>query len=83
MTQRKRYSAEFKFQVALDAAKGLKTLNDLSSAHGVHSNQISQWKQELLNSGPTLFSLQAADLFVEFRLQMELAWLKKKSARYS
>lgn len=31
MPQRKRYSAEFKFRVALEAAKSTKTINELSS----------------------------------------------------
>lgn len=95
MTQRKTYSAEFKFKVALEAAKGLKTINELAGQYQVHPNQISQWKQELLESGPGIFARpngreqreQAAreeELFEQIgRLQMELAWLKKKSARYS
>ena len=33
-TQRKRYSAEFKARVALDAVKGLKTVNELASTYG-------------------------------------------------
>jgi len=40
--QRRRYSAEFKFAVALEAAKGLKTMNELASEHQVHPNQIGQ-----------------------------------------
>jgi transposase-like protein len=40
LTQRKRYRAELKFQVALEAARGLQTINELSSQHGVHPNQI-------------------------------------------
>jgi len=53
---RHRFSAESKFEVALQAAKGLKTLNELSSQFGVHPNQISAWKRQLLASGPTVFS---------------------------
>jgi transposase-like protein len=34
--QRSRYSTQFKFQLALEAAKGLKTINELASEHGVH-----------------------------------------------
>jgi len=61
MTKKRRsYSAEFKFKVALEAAKGLKTLNELSSEHGVHPNQISQWKGELLQGGATIFSNRSA-----------------------
>ena len=36
--KRWRFNAEFKFQVALEAAKGTKTLNELSSQYGVHPN---------------------------------------------
>lgn len=90
---RRRFSAEFKFQVALEAAKGARTLNELSSEFGVHPNQISGWKRELLEKGAMVFShpttgqqryqeaLQS-ELYEEIgRLQMELAWLKKKVAR--
>jgi len=91
--QRRRHSAEFKFQVALDAAKGLQTINELASHYGVHPNQVSQWKQTLLQDGASLFSqhnarLQReqaalqAELYEQIgRLQMELEWLKKKAAR--
>src|SRR5712691_4127984 len=35
-TQRQQYSAEFKARVALEALKGLKTVNELASTYGVH-----------------------------------------------
>ena len=88
--RRRRYSAEYKFQVALDAAKGLKTLNELTGEHGVHANQISRWKGELLEGGATLFSSKSvrqqreqeaveAELYEQIgRLKMELEWLRKK-----
>ena len=93
--KRRRFSAEFKFQVALEAAKGLKTLNELSSQYGVHSNQISSWKRELLEGGVTVFSSNSTrqlreqeamqtELYEQIgRLKMELEWLKKKATRYS
>ena len=92
--KRRRFSAEFKFQVALEAAKGLKTLNELSSQYGVHSNQISSWKRELLEGGVTVFSSNGVrqlreqealqtELYEQIgRLKMELEWLKTKAARY-
>ena len=43
-TQRKQYSAEFKARVALEALKGLKTVNELASTYGVHPTQIAHWK---------------------------------------
>ena|SRR5882724_2923603 len=45
-TQRKRYSAEFKARVALEAIKGHKTVNELASTYGVHPTQITHWKQQ-------------------------------------
>jgi len=92
--KRKRYSGEFKFRVALEAAKGVKTLNELAREYEVHPNQISQWKGELLKQGASVFSPQQArqqreqealqaELYEQIgRLKMELEWLKKKAARY-
>lgn len=92
MTQkRKQYKAEFKFQIGLEAAKGLKTINQLASEHALHPNQVSQWKRQLLDQGPTLFGhgsvqqqRQAAQVEAELyeqigRLKMELEWLKKSA----
>ena len=88
--KRKRYGADFKFRVALEAAKGQKTLNELAGEHGVHPNQISTWKHQLLDGGPGLFSptghpdqraqeAAQAELFEQIgRLKMELEWVKKK-----
>jgi transposase-like protein len=92
--QRSRYSAQFKFQLALEAAKGLKTINELASEHGVHPNQVSEWKRRLLEGGSTIFSRDGArpqreheerevELYEQIgRLKMALEWLKKKAARF-
>lgn len=90
---RKRYSGAFKFQLALEAAKEGKTINQIAGEHGVHPNQIGQWKRHLVEEGPKLFrcangrqdrelASQQTDLFEQIgRLKMELEWLKKKTAR--
>ena len=91
--KRKRRTAQFKFQIALEAIKNAQTVNQLASQHGLHPSQISQWKRQLLEDGATVFntstaqqlrqhdSLQA-DLYEQIgRLDMELAWLKKKVNR--
>jgi len=54
---RKKYSKELKAQIALDAIKGQKTIAELASEYGVHANQISIWKKQLLDAAPTAFSL--------------------------
>ena len=88
--KRNRYGADFKFRVALEAAKGQKTLNELASEQGVHPNQISVWKRQLLDGGPGLFGPNGrqaqreqeavqGELFEQIgRLKMELEWVKKK-----
>ena len=89
--KRKQYKAEFKFQMALEAAKGLKTINQLASEHDLHPTQVSQWKRQLLEEGATLFGNGSvkqqreavkveADLYEQIgRLKMEMEWLKKST----
>jgi len=92
MPKGKRHSAEFKFKVALEAAKGTKTLAELASEYSLHPSQISAWKGQLLSEGVSIFSTTTAqerraqeglqtELYEQIgRLKMELEWLKKKAA---
>jgi transposase-like protein len=41
--------------VALAAIKGDKTLAELAEQFDIHPNQISEWKQQLLEHAPELF----------------------------
>ena len=92
---RRRFSAEYKFRVALEAAKGQETLSELASKYGLHPNQISQWKRQLLESGAEVFNrhgdketqaqhTEQSELYEQIgRLKMELEWLKKKAAPFT
>ncbi len=53
---RKKYSKELKARIALDSIKGQKTIAELASEYGVHANQISLWKKQILDAAPTAFS---------------------------
>lgn len=91
-TKRKQHGAEFKFKVALEAAKEQKTLSQLGSEYELHPTQISEWKRQLLKSGGSVFGKETSkqgneqskveiELYEQIgRLKMELEWLKKKSA---
>ena len=57
MTKRSRrtHSAAFKAKVALAAVKGDKTLAELAQQFDVHPNQITTWKNPLLDGAAGVF----------------------------
>ncbi len=56
---RKRYGAEFKAKVALDAIKGELTLAELSAKHGIHQTMIAAWKRQAIEGLASTFSGKA------------------------
>jgi transposase len=58
-TKRKRYSAEFKAKVALEAIKGEATLSELASRFGIHPTMIAQWKRQAAQGMVDVFSGKA------------------------
>ena len=89
--KRRNHSAAFKAKVALEAIRGVKTVNEIAQDFGVHPTQVGLWKKELQEQAAGLFEVkrgvrpvdQSASperLYSEIgRLKMELDWLKKKS----
>jgi transposase len=57
--KRKRYSAEFKAKVALEAIKGELTIAQLVAKHGVHQTLINAWKKQAIEGLSTVFSGKA------------------------
>ncbi len=58
-TKRKRYSAEFKAKVALEAIKGEQTISELGSLFGLHPNMITNWKRQAIKNMAETFSGKA------------------------
>lgn len=56
MGKRRKFSAEFKARVALEALIGDKTLAELAAKHDVHPNMIAQWKRQAQERLPEVFS---------------------------
>ena len=55
-TTRKRYSAEFKAKVSLEAIRGDLTLAELAAKHGIHHTMIASWKKQAIEGMATTFS---------------------------
>jgi putative transposase len=92
-SKRKTHTPAFKAQVALAALKGDKTVNELAGQFAVHPTLIHAWKKQFQAAAEEVFATgrkpatadaeaEKAQLFEQLgRLQMELAWLKKKICR--
>ena len=59
MGKRKRYSAEFKAKVAMEALRGELTASQLATKHGVHQTMINDWKRQAVDGLVTVFAGKA------------------------
>ena len=90
--KRRNHSPEFKARVALEAIKGLKTVQQIAADNHLHPVQVTQWKSQMLESAAGVFArgrdreLEAAGGEEEKgrlerkvgQLAVEVDWLKKK-----
>lgn len=88
--KRRKFSGSFKAQVALEALKGIKTINQIAADYEIHPVQVSTWKKELSERLPKIFETPSKSKEKEERreeerlerkvgqLTMEVDWLKKK-----
>ena len=87
--KRRKFTAAFKAQVAIEALKERETMAELSKRFEVHPNMISKWKQEFLERSAEIFETQAPEVNFEAereklyakigKLEVERDWLKKIS----
>lgn len=90
---RKRYDGAYKARVALLAIKGEQTTSEIASQYSVHPSQVTQWKKQVLDALPEVFSEGKKkqdknreevenELYRQIgQLKVEVDWLKKKSER--
>lgn len=86
---KRKFTADFKLKVILDALKEQQTLSELSQKYELHPNQISIWKTDFLAKAKQTLEIKKAkstesspeleEMFAKIgKLQMELDFLKKK-----
>lgn len=89
---RRKFSADFKAKVALEAIKNHKTLAQLSEQFEVNPITISKWKAEFLENAASVFSAQPVQkledsvqverLYAQIgQLKVELDFLKKSARK--
>jgi transposase len=54
--KRKRYGADFKAKVALEALRGELTVAQLATKYGIHQTMVNDWKRQAQDGLASLFS---------------------------
>jgi transposase-like protein len=89
---RRKFTAEFKAKVAIEAIKEIKTVSELAQIYQVHPNLIAHWKKEFITRAEKVFdaSNDEADQIKKLKkenedlihqigqLTVDINWLKKK-----
>lgn len=83
-------SPEFKMDVATEAIKGQLSVTQIASKRGIHPKQVTDWRDQLLGEGASVFipktslrrtktDLEKEDLLKKIgELTVEVDYLKKK-----
>lgn len=56
MRKRRRFTAEFKAKVALEALRGELTLAEIAKKYDLHPNMIRAWKKQVTQEAAQLFA---------------------------
>jgi transposase len=68
---RRKFSADFKAKVVLEALKDRNTIEDLSRKYELHPTQINTWKREAIANMASVFSSDRAEVSEDIEKQTE------------
>lgn len=66
------------YEVALDALRGDRTIQEIAAKHQVHPNQVSQWKRQAIDGMADVFARSGK---AERRMEAELKELHARMER--
>lgn len=89
---RRKFSAEFKAKVVIEALKERNTLEEIARKYEIHPNQITSWKRDFIANAAVIFASGEKEgsekkqqeaildkLYAQIGQQkVEIDWLKKK-----
>jgi transposase len=67
----RKFSAEIKAKVVLEALREHSTIEELARKHELHPNQINTWKKEAVANMSSVFGADKADDVAEHEKQTE------------
>ena len=55
MRKRREFTPEYKAKIVLEVLKEEKTISEIASREGIHTNQIGTWKRDFLENASRVF----------------------------
>lgn len=68
---RRKFSAEFKAKVVLEALRERSTIEELARKHELHPNQINTWKKEAIANMSSVFGADKSEDAADYEKQTE------------
>jgi transposase-like protein len=62
MGKRKRYTSEEKIKILREVLEDGKSISSVADGHGVHPNQIMNWRKQLFEGGHQIFQIKRNDI---------------------